>query len=64
VMRNRGYIKATVTFVNDSQLRIREFINGRLRETDYARAVWVVDLIKPATMYLAFFFHYYKLEVC
>ncbi len=36
VTRNRGYIRATVTFVNDSQLRIREFINGRLRKIDYA----------------------------
>jgi len=36
VTRNRGYIKATATFVNDSQLRIREFIDGRLRKIDYA----------------------------
>ena len=36
VTRNSGYIKATVTFVNDSQLRVREFINGRLRKIDYA----------------------------
>ena len=34
--RNGGYIKATVTFVNDSQLSIREFVNGKLRKTDYA----------------------------
>jgi len=36
ITRNRGYIKATVTFVNDSQLCIREFIDGRLRKIDYA----------------------------
>ena len=36
VTRNRGYVRATVTFMNDSQLRIREFINGGLRKIDYA----------------------------
>lgn len=36
VTRDRGYIKATVTFVNDSQLWIREFVDGKLRKIDYA----------------------------
>ena len=36
VTRNRGYIKATVTFMNDSQLRIREFVNGKLKKIYYA----------------------------
>lgn len=36
VTRNRGYIKATVTFMNDSQLSVREFIDGKLRKIDYA----------------------------
>lgn len=36
VTRNMGYLKATVTFVDDSQLWIREFVNGKLRKIGYA----------------------------
>lgn len=36
VAKSRGYIKATVSFVNDSQLWIREFVDDKLRKIDYA----------------------------
>jgi len=36
VTKNRGYVKATITFINDSQLHIREFINSKLRKINYA----------------------------
>ena len=32
VTGNRGYIRASVTFVNDSRLWMREFVDGRLRK--------------------------------
>lgn len=36
VAKKRGYIKATATFVNGSQLWIREFVDDKLRKIDYA----------------------------
>lgn len=36
ITRKRGYIKATATFINGSQLHIREFLDDKLRKMNYA----------------------------
>lgn len=43
VTGNRGYIRASVTFVNDSQLWMREFVDDRLRKIGYAYHYQSID---------------------